>query len=270
MLIRRPRCKILALVFVCSLFGVDTLSSAQASVSLNTCIPDQSVPPFYLIKDNDAEGETIDRLKQLFRKPILQNIDFKLTLQPWQRCLLSLEKGLVDLIVAGYSEERASRGVFPDKMGFRLEHSAFSFTEICLLKRKDQNWSWNGKKIDGLDNLQLGLEPGFLIPDSHPLSSSIRYSSIWDISKKYEMVKMARVDAALTVCGVMGRQLAPAGTFPDSLEVIRPAFLSSPVYLLFSRSFYEKHTVLTSLIVETSNQLYLADIQLPRVQETGF
>lgn len=244
------------LIIIILLFSVVVFSDlVLGSTRVNICIPDQSVPPFYIIEKNRPSGITIDHLKELFQQPALQKITSQFVLQPWQRCIESLGQGEVDVIIAGYSEERAVQAVFPDTLGFYLSESAFSYAQICLVKGRYKRWTWNGQMITGLDKLRLGLEPGFLAPQSEQMTSMTQFVAIKNTSQKYELIKLDQVDAVLTVCGVMDRKIVPDNKrISPELEVIYPPYIDSPVYLTFSQRFFETSPELATLIVETSNQ----------------
>jgi hypothetical protein len=223
--------------------------------SLSVCVPDQSVPPFYLVQEDNFSGFTIERLNTLFQQKKLEQISLRYVLQPWQRCLKAIENGEVDMLVAGYSQERAIKAVYPDSLGFDLDESIFSFTQICLVKKRSAKWTWNGEQLEGRDSLILGLESGFLIPGADNIERTV---SIWDTSKKYELVERKRVDAVLTVCGVMNEKNIPEKEkISNDLEVIFPPYIDSPVYLVFSDEFYRRHPKKAALIIKTLIDSYL-------------
>ena len=227
---------------------VSRLSYASAE-QIDICVPDQSVPPFYLVEKSRVSGLTIDRLTTLFQQHTLDHIRVRYILQPWQRCLKAIENGSVDMLVAGYSQERANKAVYPDSIGFGLNESIFSIAQICLVKKREARWDWTGKRIQGKERLVLGLESGFLIPEFDHIERTV---AIWDRSKKYDLVTLGRVDAVLTVCGVADNKSIPdESKIPDELDVVFPPYIDSPVYLVFSSEYYRRHTQVASLVLET-------------------
>jgi hypothetical protein len=215
---------------------------------LSVCVPDQNVPPFYTIEGSQLSGFTVDRLNSLFQQDVLEHIPLDYVLQPWQRCLKAIEEGSIDMLIAGYSQDRATKAVYPDAMGFDLKKSTFSFAQVCLVKRRRAHWTWNGEQLEGRDSLTLGLESGFLLPN---LDNVERTVSVWDMSKKYELVKMERVDAVLTVCGIMDEKSIPdESRITSDLEVVFPPYINSPAYMVFSSDFYRRHSDKAELILD--------------------
>jgi hypothetical protein len=101
-----------------------------------------------------------------------------------------------------------------------------------FVKYKEQTWSWDGEKITSSTKLRLGLEPGFLITDAYKLDAMERYFPIWEVSNKYRLLQLNRVDAVLTVCRVIGKKIIPdKDKITSDLEIIDPSYIDSPVYL---------------------------------------
>ena len=241
------------------LFVVGATRLVYASESLKVCVPDQSVPPFYFVQDNRVSGLTLNHLNALFEQPNLSDIGIEYIPEPWQRCLKDIESGGVDMLVAGYSQERAMKAVYPDSMGFDLDESVFSYAQICLVKKASDQWSWDGEKLVDKDQVILGLEPGFLIPEERMTETVERVVSVWDVSQKYELVKLDRVDAVLTVCGVMDEVNIPdRAIIPSDLDVVFPPYIDSPVYLVFSAAFYRQFPDTAKTIVDASHLLNMS------------
>lgn len=226
------------------------------SPEIRICIPNQTLAPFYRIKGQNISGLTVAHINYLFNQPALSHWRLSYQPEPWQRCLLSIENNKVDMIVAGYSSERAKTTVFPDAMGFDLATSSFSYAKVCFVKHREAKWRWDGEQLHGLPGLTLGLEPGFILPKSIPNYLIAKPMPIWDAKQKYQLLLRGRVDAVLTVCGILEQRVVPDEyRFPEAVAVTYPAFFTSPVYLTFSRGFYQRHPSGTKQVIETVMQL---------------
>jgi hypothetical protein len=68
-----------------------TSLTAFASQKIKVCIPDHSVPPFYIIDKTKVSGIGAEHLQQLFKQPALLSLQLAFVLQPWKRCILNLK-----------------------------------------------------------------------------------------------------------------------------------------------------------------------------------
>ena len=238
--------------------------TASANTEVRFCVPNQNNPPFYVVDGDIVGGNTIEHIRRLFAQPDLANVSLTMTLLPWQRCLHDIESGQIDMIVAGYSDERARRMLFPNQLGFDLDYSDFNSVQLCLVKNTHSNINWDGKSITGQEQIVIGIEPGFLLP--HPLSraSQVSLLTIWDEKRKYDLLKRGRVDLVLVLCGLRNKNRPLQDIMlPATTELLYPAVINTTAYLVFSRSFYARSAGVARQIIATSNAFDPIDVYFP-------
>ena len=217
-------------------------AQGMAGVELRFCYPQKENFIFYTEgKDPRGPGATVDHLLRILDS-LDARVHFVPVRMPWKRCWEALSQGKVDLLVAGHNAERDRLGVFPKKAGKLDEAAQFNFAHLCLVRRRGERWGWDGIRFSNLTSLKLGIGAGMAGRASSP-QVRLKHLSIWDGADPYALVRKRRVDAVLNLCKVKGVEL-PLSTFYSGtgLEMIRPAYIRAPVFLVASRNFATRHS----------------------------
>jgi len=123
--------------------------------------------PVYL-EDSDLinwnkPGAGVECVKRLESK---LGIKVKIERAPWKRVLdAELKNGTIDgAFSASYKKEREMLGAYPMKDGKVDKTRSLHTNAYCFYKRKDANFSWNGKTVSHLKGM-VGAPNGYSVID---------------------------------------------------------------------------------------------------------
>ncbi len=210
--------------------------------NLRFCYEDKQLRPYYFGDSNqiptERPGATIEHLQLLTRQ--VPNLALKLERLPWKRCLARLAAGEVDAVVGSYSQEREKIGVFPrDAKQQPDPKRAFAEHQTCLVARADANWSWNGQKFVGINQVVVARSLGYAplkSPDQQKIIMHYTLSGTMDL----DLLERGRVNAITTLCKIAGENAVTPAVRDRNLKVLLPPLYSNTGYLIFSHQFYQR------------------------------
>lgn len=215
-------------------------SQALAATQLTFCYQDTELLPYYLGASQQVSterpGATIEHLQLIAAK--VPGLTLKLVRYPWQRCLKYLQSGEVDAVVANYSEERRTFGVFPLLQHKPDANREFTKQEICLVASKKLAKKWNGHSFDGLAKVIVAHQAG---RNLHQVLSHRQFVKI-PISaqaRALQMLAQNKVQAVSMVCKIAGKSALARAFNPDSMQMLEPAIETLHGHLMFSKQFYQ-------------------------------
>jgi len=214
-------------------------SQAIASTNLTFCFQDTELAPYYLGEGNQPHamrpGATIEYLQLIAAK--VPGLTLKLVRYPWQRCLKYLQSGDVDAVVANYSAERRTFGVFPLRHNKPDPNREFTKQEICLVTSKQLAKKWNGTSFDGLAKVIVAHQAGRTL---HQVLSHRQFVKIPTSAqaRALHMLTQNKVQAVSMVCKIAGKSAVVQGFNPDTMQMLEPAIETLHGHLIFSQQFY--------------------------------
>ena len=123
-----------------------SLNSFAESIKLNICADDIAQFPNIFLNNEKIEGVEIDILKTaLINLKEKVNIELKIELMPWARCIYLAEKGEIDAVMsASFNDERAVFMDFPYDAGAKelkpcashYKISCYSYVVVTLKSKK--------------------------------------------------------------------------------------------------------------------------------------
>jgi len=225
----------------CSLF----FSTAVTAVPLKFCYEDKMLFPYYLgtgpLVPSQRPGATIEHLKQL--TPKVPELELALVRMPWKRCLAALRDNEVDAVVASYRPERTAFARYPMLQQQPDPKRAFAEHHTCLVSRQDAEWSWDGQKIIGGNEIVIGRPLGYAAIAS-PIGQKFQMHYTLSGTMDLDLLKKGRINAVTTLCNINGQQFTPSSVASRGLKVLHPPLYSNTGYLVFSVDFYQQHQVL--------------------------
>jgi polar amino acid transport system substrate-binding protein len=235
-----------ALFLLCTLVSMGTLSSAVAAAELRFCYEDKQLRPYYFGDNNkiplERPGATIEHLQLL--TSLVPELTLKLERLPWKRCLAKLASGETDAIVGSYAKDREKIGRFPFDPSHKPDTSrAFAEHQTCLVTNKNANWSWDGKKFIGIDQVVIARPLGYAplqSPEKQKIVMHYTLSGTMDL----DLLERGRVNAVTTLCRIAGENAVTPYILDRDLKVLLPPLYSNTGYLIFSHQFYNANNML--------------------------
>lgn len=139
-----------------TLMSLRVAAQQTESVDLRTCIPSIEMQPYYYSDPTKA-----GRAEQLMRNAA-ENLRLSIRVEhlPLLRCQRMLNRTELDFMLLAPTPGNMELACFPMKDGqidttLSLGHPAFVF-----VKRRDSNWNWDGRQIDGDRNPVIGVRNG--------------------------------------------------------------------------------------------------------------
>jgi len=243
-------------LFLIVLFGS---SPAFASTSLTFCYQDTELTPYYLGEGNlvptERPGATIEHLQLIAAK--VPGLTVKLVRYPWLRCLKNLQNGIVDAVVANYSDERRKFGVFPLLQNKPDPNREFIKQEICFVARKELAKKWNGNSFDDISKVVVAHQAG------RNLEQMFRHRQFVKIpisaqAKALHMLAQNKVQAVTMVCTIAGKSALAKGFDPALMQVLTPQMEVLHGHLMFSQQFYQAHQVTAEALWDQLSEQPLA------------
>ncbi|MBW4653917.1 MAG: transporter substrate-binding domain-containing protein [Kaiparowitsia implicata GSE-PSE-MK54-09C] len=187
------------------------------------------------------QGLDFELIRQL--EPQLA-VRFEFVALPWKRCLLSLEQGRVDgAMGVSFSEERSAFAMYP--LHEQQPHAALRMRSesYVLYRRKGTAVRWQEGAVVDLHGV-VGIQHGYSAIDflqrlGVPIDSGAGSSE----ANLYKLLK-GRIGAAVLLGQEGDYWLRHDLAFHAALERVEPPLQEKHYYLVYSRSFYERHTAL--------------------------
>ena len=247
------------LFFFTALLAVPPLQ-AQHQKSVRFCIPNADVYPFFIYTDNQISGTNPDIMRAIFAKQSLQNYRIEFVQRPWKRCNVELQQGTVDFVIGSYTKERDSLAVYPNELGLVNAENVFSTADICFISANGEQLERTRNGMAGQNSFTVGAEAGF--SQNHDSNMVIDWLVIYNHLEKYRLLQKGRVDAISQVCALDNHPIATKAQvsgFQDFVTVY-PAYLSSPGYIVFSRQFIKRNSLLAKTMLLEANNIDKAKI----------
>jgi len=220
-------------------------STAVTAVPLTFCYEDKMLFPYYLgtgpLVPSQRPGATIEHLKQL--TPKVPELQLELVRMPWKRCLAALKNNDVDAVVASFSPERTAFARYPMLQQQPDPKRAFAEHHTCLVSRQDAEWSWDGQKIIGGNEIVIGRTLGYPAITS-PLGQKFQMHYTLSGAMDLDLLKKGRINAVTTLCYINGQQFTSSVIANRGLKVLHPPLYRNTGYLVFSVDFYQQHQAL--------------------------
>lgn len=237
---------------LCSLVGLSLLSStALAAVPLKFCYEDKMLFPYYLGIGSEIPagrpGATIEHLMVLTQK--VPQLKLELIRMPWKRCLAAIANNEVDAVIASYHPERAEFVRYPLLQQQPDPKRAFAEHHTCLVSREDAEWSWDGQKIVGGNEIVIGRPLGYAAITS-PVGQKFQMHYTLSGTMDLDLLKKGRINAVTTLCNINGQQFTARFIADRGLKVLYPPLYSNTGYLVFSVDFYQRQQALADLLWE--------------------
>lgn len=144
--------KFIHLLAVCSLLSFNTSTHAQQTAPLKICWESELKPP-YLTQDQQGQvrGIAVEWLSEIMTA---RQLGFENVVMPWKRCLLSLKRGLVDLVPnASFKQKRTEFAYYSPEL-YRTH------LDFYYIKDKHPK-AHHFKNIEQLNNYTVGGVNGF-------------------------------------------------------------------------------------------------------------
>jgi polar amino acid transport system substrate-binding protein len=220
-----------------------------AAVPLKFCYEDKMLTPYYLGVGShvpiERPGASIEHLQLLVQK--VPQLQLELIRMPWKRCLAAIANNDVDAIIASYRPERTDIGRYPMLAQRPDPKRAFAEHHTCLVSRKDAQWSWDGQKIIGTEEIVIGRSLGYAaIPSPKGQTFHMHYtlSGTMDL----DLLKKGRINAVTTLCNINNQPFIARFITDRDLKVLQPPLYRNTGYLVFSHQFYQQHPKLSELL----------------------
>lgn len=237
---------------------------AYAQTTLTFCYQDQPLEPYYRSAGTatpaENPGATIEHLQWLATQaPELQ---LKFVRYPWKRCLLELQRGRVDAVVANYYPEREAIGQFPMTPQGIDQSRAFTEQDVCLLSKSAIAQRWNGQQFSAGPPIVFGYMPRVDLRH-HAIAAQVKHLPIDNQRQAIHLLQRDQIQLTTILCAIAG-QPAPKMNVTD-LEVLAPAVAHLTGYLVFSHQFFEKNQALANKLWSLNQ--YPLDIYFRYLQE---
>jgi len=246
-----------------SLIGLLLLSSpALATVPLKFCYEDKMLFPYYLgsgpLIPAQRPGASIEHLELLIQK--VPQLQLEMVRMPWKRCLAALANNEVDAVIASYHQERTEFARYPLLQQQPDPKRAFAEHHTCLVSRQDAEWSWDGQRIIGGNEIVIGRPLGYAAITS-PVGQKFQMHYTLSGTMDLDLLKKGRINAVTTLCNINGQQFTAQFIVDRGLKVLHPPLYSNTGYLVFSIDFYQRQQALADslwnqLALDKGSEIY--------------
>lgn len=198
------------------------------------CAEDENSYPWLL---RDGSG-----LNMLMVQRVGQRVGLavKVELQPWKRCLQSLQENRVDgAFKASFKPERLKMGAYPMRGGQPDAARAMLDESYHLYRLKGSAVGWDGVQVSQLDGL-VGAQAGFSIVDVLKRLGLPTDSSAKAPDALLAMLQRGRLGAVALQTSQGDFELGRKPELAASIERVGPPLLSQPYYLLLSHALVRR------------------------------
>jgi polar amino acid transport system substrate-binding protein len=197
--------------------------------------------------DMKKPGVAVEFLKQL--EPIL-NIKIIFRRMPWKKCLEEdLKNGNADgAFLASYNKEREEFGVYPMKEGKPDVDKRVTTTNYIFCKVKGSAVDWDGKnplnlKAGGFIGAPLGYS---IVGDLKNMGLTVIESE--DSKSGLKQLVNGRIELFACLDSQADYNIKMMSELKNKIEIIKTPITSKPYYLMLSKQFVEKNSVLADKI----------------------
>lgn len=219
--------------------------TALAQSTLNFCYQDQPLEPYYRTAGATVPavdpGATIEHLQWLVGQ--IPGLQLRFVRYPWKRCLLELQRGRVDAVVANYYKEREVLGQFPMTAQGIDEQRAFTQQDVCLISKAAVAQRWNGRNFAAGAPIVFGYMPRVDLRQ-HAIAAQLSHVAIDNQRQAIHLLQKDQIQLSTILCAISG-QPVPQVEYP-TLHVLTPAVAHLTGYLVFSHQFYGKNQALAN------------------------
>ncbi len=211
------------------------------SITLRFAYEVEEVFPYYMGSGETTPpdpGVTPEMLRLLEKE--VPGLRVELQRMPWKRCLVQLQDGEVDALVASFKPERMQAGVYPMKNAQPDAALAIDVRAFYLYKAADSALDWDGQQFTSL---------------AGPIGAPLGYAIVEDLQKKGANVAQSRSTATDFQKLVLGRLAGVAafervGDFhmrkakPGTVLRVGTVLATKEYYLIVSHQFMRRHPAL--------------------------
>lgn len=236
----------------------------HAQTTLTFCYQDQPLEPYYRTAGSQVPtenpGATIEHLQWLATQ--VPELTLKYVRYPWKRCLLELQRGRVDAVVANYYPEREILGKFPITAQGIDQSRAFTEQDVCLLSKSAVALRWNGQSFADGPPIVFGYMPRVDLRQ-HPIAAQVNHVPIDNQRQAIHLLQRNQIQLTTILCAIAG-QPTPKLDYAE-LEVLTPSVAHLTGYLVFSHQFFEKNQQLANKLWDLNQ--YPLDIYFRYLQD---
>jgi len=248
---RKYRITIVAVL--CLTFFPGQVRGETRTVFLSTT--DVNNQPYVLGEGNHLQPEnpgiTIEVLRLIEQR---LDVKFEITREPWARVLYDVENNKVDGIFhASYTKDRAEFGVYP-MAGGQVDITRCIFNrDYVLYKRKDAPLTWDGLSLLNLKR-PVGVIRGYAIIDDMK-KLDIPMEELSSPEQGMNLLLLNRIDAFAELQNSGDSLLYREREKYGDIVKMSPPLQTKPYFIMFSREFYQNHTLLAESIWDEIHQL---------------
>lgn len=194
------------------------------------------------------EGVTINWEFPGISLELLRMVENKLGLKfeyyrtAWKRGLYMIEHGDGDAIFpSSYRKERAEYALYPMTDNAPEPSKAIRTYAYWLYVRKDSNVTWDGQRIENLNNPVASGKGNAIIGDLKKMGYAVNESASHDYTPMLEMLLAHRVDAVAGFGGRVEREIAKRPERYSNIRRVDIPLRQKNGYLMFSKHFAREH-----------------------------
>jgi len=245
---------------VFSFFSLVLLGSNQVQgaepIQFVYAAENKEVFPYFI-----GNGHEIPKNKPGTRIEAIQLLDekvdqIKITYErlPWKRCLLELESGRVDGLIASFKVERLKYGEYPTK-NRKLDESKYSHSlSYCAYSQSNAQYSWNGEKFSNAKGMVFAVPRGYSIIEALK-KEGIQVNEVDGIDQAVSMFRLYRVDGIAAPCLTADAEFERQKVDKEQFVKLSPPLVTKNYYLMLSKQFVTKHPKLSTKIWRISNKV---------------
>ncbi len=227
-------------------------SSANAATPFHACYEDKNAFP-YIVGNSETilaqPGVIPEIILALGRK--IPELKVQLLRMPWKRCLISLQAGMTDVVVASYSADRAGYAAYPMLYGQLDTTLRFDTRSYAIYKLNTSPLQWDGQKFSQL-NGAIGTPLGYSIVDDLK-KMGIAAEESPSASNDFQKMQLGRV-AAVIAQEKVGDLLLRQERFGNIVK-LTPLFTKKDYYVVLSKQFASQHAGLVQKIWQAVSEL---------------
>ncbi len=202
----------------------------------------QKYPPYVMDEgvtiNWEFPGISLELLRMVANK---LGLEFEYYRTVWKRGLYMIEHGDGDAIFpSSYRKERAEYALYPMMDNAPDPSKAIRTYAYWLYVRKDSNVTWDGQRIEHLNNPVAAGMGNAIVADLKKMGYSVN-----DSSPKYatmlEMLLAHRVDAVAGFADRVDREIAKDPERYSTIKRMDIPLRQKNGYLMFSKHFAKKH-----------------------------
>lgn len=221
--------------------GVGTVSgfASEKVESFVFCYEDIELYPNFVGSGSKvptvAPGVSIDLMKLIGDKV---GLDVKFVRFPWKRCLVLLEIGRVNGVIASYSKNRLAFGKFPMAFGIPDKSRRISTAGYYLYQLEGQPPLWDGESFAQTEGL-IGAPLGYSIVDTLR-GQGVKVIEAGNAIGLLYMLKRGRVSAVAAPGQATDAVIKRAPEYFSGITRSNKPLQVKPYYIMLSNQFVKK------------------------------